>query len=136
MSDETDGVPGAVEAAIARIEGMINSGFAQLGGRIDLVLQRADQTDTRLQELAGKVADHDQRIREQEVRAATRDDVKALDEKVDTDVTKLTGKINDAVTHTDLDQRFRRTTAIMTIVVAIVGIVVSSGVALLIALAL
>lgn len=125
MSDETEKVPAAVEAALARIEGMINSGFERIGGQVNLVLQRADQTDARLQEITAKVADHDIRLRDQEIRAATRDDVKALDEKVDS-----------AVTHDELDGRFRRTTAIMTIVVAIVGIVVSSGVALLIALAL
>ena len=74
MGDD-ERVPATVEAALARIEGSLGAGFAELRGQIALVLQRADQSDARLRELADTVAAHEGRIRVQETTAATREDL-------------------------------------------------------------
>jgi hypothetical protein len=115
-------VPATVEAALARIEGSLGAGFAELRGQIALVLQRADQSDARLRELADTVAAHEGRIRVQETTAATREDLKALDTRVDA-----------AVTHEQMDGRFRRTTTILSLVLVVVGIVAGAGTSVLLA---
>jgi hypothetical protein len=115
-------VPATVEAALARIEGSLGAGFAELRGQIALVLQRADQSDARLRELADTVAGHEGRIRVQETTAATREDLKALDTRVDA-----------AVTHEQMDGRFRRTTTILSLVLVVVGIVAGAGTSVLLA---
>lgn len=122
MGDD-EGVPATVEAALARIEGSLGAGFAELRGQIALVLQRADQSDARLRELADAVAAHEGRIRVQETTAATREDVKALDTRVDS-----------AVTQEQMDGRFRRTTTILSLVLVVVGILAGAGTSVLLAL--
>lgn len=121
MGDD-ERVPATVEAALARIEGSLGAGFAELRGQIALVLQRADQSDARLRELADTVAAHEGRIRVQETTAATREDLKALDTRVDA-----------AVTHEQMDGRFRRTTTILSLVLVVVGIVAGAGTSVLLA---
>lgn len=124
MADD-EKVPATVEAALARIEGSLGAGFAELRGQIALVLQRADQTDMRVRDLADTVAAHEGRIRVQETTTATREDVKALDARVDA-----------TVTQEQMDARFRRTTAILTLVLTVAGIVVAAATSVLIALLL
>ena len=121
MGDD-EKVPATVEAALARIEGTLGAGFAELRGQIALVLQRADQSDARIREIADTVAAHEGRIRVQETTAATREDVKALDTRVDA-----------AVTHEQMDGRFRRTTTILSLVLVVVGILAGAGTSVLLA---
>jgi hypothetical protein len=129
-------VPATVEAALARIEGSLGAGFAELRGQIALVLQRADQSDARLRELADTVAAHEGRIRVQETTAATREDVKALGARIDVDVKDLDTRIDGAVTQEQMDARFRRTTTILTLVLTVAGMLVAAGTSVLIAVLL
>lgn len=124
MGDD-EGVPATVEAALARIEGSLGAGFAELRGQIALVLQRADQADLRAREQADQLSDHEGRLRIQETTAATREEVKALDTRID-----------GAVTQEQMDARFRRSTAILTLVLTAVGILVAAGTSVLIAVLL
>lgn len=126
MGDD-ERVPATVEAALARIEGSLGAGFAELRGQIALVLQRADQADVRAREQADQLTAHEGRLRVLETTSATQAALKAVDDRVD-----------GAVTHDQMDRqldgRFRRTTTILTLVLTGVAIVTGAGTSLLIAL--
>lgn len=109
MADD-ERVPATVEAALAQIQGSIDTGFADLRGQVALVLQRADQTDRRLDDHDHRMAAQDQRLREVETHGVTRDQIKQV------------------VTHDELDTRFRRTTAVLSLVFTGVGILVAASV--------
>lgn len=117
MGDD-DRVPATVEAALARIEGSLGEGFADLRGQIALVLQRADQTDERLKDQARQLGELEARTRVLESTSATREAVKGVEDV--------------AVTHEQLNGRFRRTTTMLTLVMTGLAIVIGSATTVLV----
>lgn len=59
MVEDTE--PTSVAVAVERLRGITEAGFARLGGRLDLALQRADRADADLQQLR---TDHDEDMNE------------------------------------------------------------------------
>lgn len=60
--------PSAVAVELERLRGVTEAGFARLGGRLDVVLQRTDRAEADVRQLR---EDHDQDIAE--LRAAVED---------------------------------------------------------------
>lgn len=71
-----------VRDALARLERALEVGFARLGGRVDVVIQRLDQQDRRADDHAQQIANLDQRVDELERRTVSRTEFQRIQEAV------------------------------------------------------
>lgn len=92
--------------AISELRRSVDVGFAQMQGQLGVILQRLDQQDRRGDEHGTRLDEHDARLRQVE---------------------------RHSVTHEDLDARHRRTTAVAGVLVAVLALIISTGVSLLVA---
>ncbi|MFE3461379.1 hypothetical protein ACFXKD_27865 [Nocardiopsis aegyptia] len=90
MSDELH-LPAGVDAALARLQGSVDTGFATTNGRLELMLHRADQQDQRVDRL-------DKRVQVLEVATATEEALAAVTQRVrDLEATRATEERVDTV---------------------------------------
>lgn len=88
-----------IEAALLRIQSAVDVGLANVDGSLRLLLQRADQTDTRLNEQSARTEKLDGRVHSIETA--------------------------DMVTRRDLNARSRQLVAVLALIVAAVGVAVT-----------
>ncbi|MBB4935640.1 Flp pilus assembly protein TadB [Lipingzhangella halophila] len=127
MSDDPERMPPSVEVALARLQGSIDKGFADVQGQLGLLLQRADQQDKRADSHASTIAEHDERLREVETSRPTRADLDAVQ-------TRLGELREDVVTQDQLAGQRRQVLGWTSVIVTLVGILTGAGVSLLVAI--
>lgn len=97
MSPEEPSPQVSVGLAISELRRSVDVGFAKIDGRLDLLVQRGDQSEGRLDHHSEQLAELDERQHTLE---------------------------RNAVTHEHLDRRNRRYIAIAGLIIALVGIAV------------
>ena len=106
-----------VRDALARLERALEVGFARLGGRVDVVIERLDQQARRADEHAEQIQTLDQRLDALEQRTADRVEVQQLRAA--------------AVTHEELDRRQAASHRVIAVIMAILTLVTGVGTPLL-----
>lgn len=62
MTGPTTGDPASVAVALAELKGTMETGFATINGSLQLLAQRGDQSDRRLEAVEARLADIESRL--------------------------------------------------------------------------
>lgn len=96
-----------LELAVTELRGAVDAALARIEGRLDLLVQRAEQSDQRAAEQSDELRRHDERLDRLE---------------------------REAVTRGDMDRRMGRTIQVLGVVATMLGIVAGAGTNIIIAL--
>ncbi|MGW6913697.1 hypothetical protein ACWGB8_07745 [Kitasatospora sp. NPDC054939] len=71
----------ALAVALAELRGAVSTGFAEIKGSLALLVQRAGQTDLRVDAHDAALAEHDRRLDAAEQKLAAAEEVRAADRR-------------------------------------------------------
>jgi len=107
MDGMTPSETNRLELAITELRGAMDAALARIEGRLDLLVQRAEQSDQRAAEQSDELRRHDERLDRLE---------------------------REAVTRADMDRRMSRTIQVLGVIATMLGIAAGAGTNIIIAL--